>query len=225
MKKAASNESFFTTWQELHGGVELSGIVRGWLRISLPVARALWKVRVSANSLTLLGVVSAVLLWHYSAKPFAIAFLALSLLCDGLDGSLSIIWGKSGPWGGVLDSVADRLGEFFWALTFYELGASWWIIAIAWLAAFVQEYSRARLASLVGPAVELVSICERPVRAAFLAVALIVDHLHHSFVEKVAIFWFTFQLVACAMVLMEAFTRIRAVDSVDDELGADSDQG
>jgi len=220
-----NNETFFDRWQELHGGVELSPIVKGWLRISRPIASALWKVRVGANTVTLLGVVAAVLTWRSSAHIYALVFLALSLLCDGLDGSLSILWGKSGVWGGVLDSVADRLGEFFWALTFYALGATWWIIAIAWLAAFVQEYVRARLASLDTPAIELVSICERPVRAAFLAVALVITHWHHSYVEKVAIFWFTFQLVACATVSVEAFTRLRTVNGVDDELGADSDQG
>ena len=219
------SETFFATWQELHGGVELSPIVRAWLKISRPIAQALWMVRVNASTVTVLGVVAAVFTWHTSSHLYAIGLLALSLLCDGLDGSLAILWGRSSVFGGVLDSVADRLGEFFWALTFYALGATWWIVAIAWLAAFVQEYVRARLASLDTPEITHVSICERPVRAAFLSLALAITHWHHDYVEKVAIFWFTFQLVACATVLMEAFTRLRTVNSVDDELGADSNEG
>jgi phosphatidylglycerophosphate synthase len=220
-----NSEEFAQAWSDLHGGVKQSGFVRGWLAISRPLAIALAKLKVSANVLTLLGVIAAIFVWRTAAHPYAIAILAVSLLLDGLDGSLSIVRGTSSSFGAVLDSFADRISEFFWALAFYALGATWWIIGIAWLAAFVQEYVRARLAALDTGAIEFVSICERPVRAAFLAVAALSVALHHDYVQKVAIFWFTFQIVALATVLMETFTRLRTVNSIDDQLGADSDEG
>jgi phosphatidylglycerophosphate synthase len=210
-----NRDEFANAWRDLHGGVELSGLIRGWLAISRPIASTLARLKISANALTVLGVVTSIFLWRLASHPYAIAILALSILFDGLDGALSIIAKTSSTWGAVLDSFADRIAEFFWALTFYALGANWWIVGVAWLAAFVQEYARARLAALDNSAIEFVSICERPVRAAFLAVAMTLAALNYRITQSVAIFWFTFQLVALATVLMEAFTRLRAINSID----------
>ena len=220
-----NQEEFNFAWQELHGGVELSAFVRGWLQNSRRIARALAAIKLNAHSVTLLGLLADIAVWKLAAHPYALIILAISLLADGLDGSLAILTGTSSKWGALLDSCADRLGEFFWALAFYALGASWWVVGVAWLAALVQEYVRARLAALDTGAIEFVSICERPVRAIFLAIALALVALNHNYTQKVAIFWVTFQVVALATVLMEAFSRLRAVNVVHDNLSADSNEG
>ena len=45
--------------------------------------------------------------------------LVISLICDGIDGSLAIITRQSSKWGALLDSVVDRLTEVFWVLGFF----------------------------------------------------------------------------------------------------------
>ena len=51
---------YFARWSELHGGADVSGVVKGWLIISYALAKPLVKVKVSANVLSLFGVVAAV---------------------------------------------------------------------------------------------------------------------------------------------------------------------
>lgn len=221
MARVMSKDEFFAAWSSLHGGVEVSGAVKGWLLIARPIASLLAKLKISAHFLTAAGVVASFAVWRCAAHPYAIAILALALALDGLDGSTSILLGTSSNWGAILDSCGDRIAEFFWALTFYALGASWWIVGIAWLAAFVQEYVRARLAALDSAAITYVSICERPVRAIFLGLGMLFSTLAlHGItgvdlVQKSAIFWSTFQVVALVTVLVEAFTRLRSVNSID----------
>lgn len=218
-------EDFRESWSALHGGIEISPIVSAWLEISRPIATFCAKVKLSANSITFLGLLASLAMWRTIWHPYSFIFLALSILFDGVDGSLAIINGTSGKWGGVLDSVADRIAEFFWAVALYDLGATWWIVGVAWLAAFVQEYVRARLASLDGATINFVSICERPVRAIFVGVAIIFSIYTNNYVGKVAVFWSSFQVVALVTVLMNAFTRLKTIHQISDELGTDSDEG
>lgn len=218
-------DEFNEHWSSLHNSIEVTGAIKYWLLIARPIANLLSKVRANANLLSLLGLVAAVALWKSADHWYALGLLAISLLCDGLDGAVAIIRGTSGTRGAVLDSVADRIGEFFWALTFYEIGVNFWIVGSAYIAATVQEYVRARFASLESAPFDFVSICERPVRAIFLAAGLISVHFSSTWASRAGIFWCTFQVVALVTVLMEAFTRLRTVNVVDDQLSTESDEG
>ena len=157
---------FFNNWSRLHGNAKISGIVRGWLTISFLLVKPLAKLRVTPNILTLLGLFFGVLLYLNSLSIWAVLLLSLSLICDGVDGSLAIVSGRSSKWGAVLDSVIDRVTEFFWALTFISLSANQYIVIAALLIASIQEYLRARAGGLGLQEVGVVTIAERPVRAA-----------------------------------------------------------
>ena len=109
-----SRQDFFTRWSALHLGASVTGIVKGWLSISYVIARALSALRITPNLLTLLGVLSAVAMLFSPHSAFALILLVLSLIFDGVDGSVAIISGKESKLGAALDSIADRITEALW---------------------------------------------------------------------------------------------------------------
>lgn len=176
-------EEFFDRWSEVHGGAEIKGIVRWWLSISFRVASLLRRLRVTANSITVFGVIIAFLLivalrdeGSEQAVPLLIAalLLVISLAADGVDGSLALLTGDVSRRGAALDAIADRLAESFWAFAFIQIGADYRVVVMAWLMAQTQEYIRARLGGLGVSEIGVVTVSERPVRASFLAVALVI---------------------------------------------------
>jgi phosphatidylglycerophosphate synthase len=94
-----SREEFFSTWSGLHGDAKVSGIVKGWLSISYLIVKPISRVKITPNILTMLGLFFGLLLF-INAKTFWVSgLLVLSLICDGIDGSLAIITKKSTKWG------------------------------------------------------------------------------------------------------------------------------
>ena len=185
---------FFKTWSELHGNAKISGIVRGWLTISYLLVKPLAKLKITPNILSIFGLLFGVLLYLNALTNWAVILLTLSLICDGIDGSLAIITGKASKWGAMLDSVVDRVTEFFWALTFIAIGANKYVVIAALLIASVQEYLRARAGGLGLSEVGVVTIAERPVRASILFVALIAFILNIEIVNILAIIWMIMQI-------------------------------
>jgi phosphatidylglycerophosphate synthase len=103
----------------------------------------------------------------------ALLLLAISLFFDGIDGSVAILRGSESQWGSLLDSLADRISEAFWLYMGWRLGIPAWIVITMWVVASSQEYARARLASLGHSEIGVVTPTERPVRAIYMAAALI----------------------------------------------------
>ena len=71
-------EEFFTTWSSSHGGAEISGIVKAWLNISYIIVKPLMKIRITPNSLTLLGLFFGVALYLNAKSIWAPVLLVLS---------------------------------------------------------------------------------------------------------------------------------------------------
>ncbi len=211
-----NRENYFAGWSELHGGVEISGIVKAWLTISYRISRPLVSLKISPNALSLLGVVAAIFTYTEAKHKYVIAILLLSLLSDGVDGTVAILSGKASKRGAMVDAICDRVGETFWALALYKLGAPAWIVTSAWLFAFTQEYARARIAGLGDYRIDIVTIAERPVRASFLAVAIVAFDLKIAAVTTLAIVWALQQAVALVMVMRSGYNRLSATDSVSD---------
>ncbi len=198
-------EAFFTSWSQVHGGVKVSGIVRIWLTISYYLVRPLQMIKVSPNALTFFGLASAVGFLLTLTRYWALLFLVLSLIFDGIDGSLAILRGKTSRFGALLDATVDRIVEGCWALGFYWLGAPIEIILIAWLAAFIQEYIRARAQGLGIKTSGVITIAERPIRASALCIALSAVLFNVAsapeIVDAVAVIWLFAQLISVAMVI------------------------
>ena len=113
-------------------------------------------------------------------------------------------------------ALSDRIGETFWVLAFYKLGAPAWLIAIAWVLAFTQEYCRARIAGLGDYRIDVVTIAERPVRASFLAVAILAYDIKVSAITTLAVVWTVQQAIALVTVMRSGYTRLSATDRLGD---------
>jgi phosphatidylglycerophosphate synthase len=168
-----SEGQFKDRWSQLHGGADVEGVVGGWLKFSYQSARVCIALRISPNVLTLLGLGSAIAMGLSTYAAVSLLLLTISLFFDGIDGSVAILSGSESNWGSLLDSVADRISEAFWLYMGWRLGIPAWLVITMWTVASTQEYARARLASLGHSEVGVVTLTERPVRAIFMAFALI----------------------------------------------------
>lgn len=191
-----TKDEFFLAWSKLHGDAKVSGIVKGWLSISFPVSKALAKIRVTPNALTILGLVFGILLYINSSAIWAPLILVISLICDGVDGSLAIITRQSSKWGALLDSVVDRLTEVFWVLALYSLGVDSKILITVLILASTQEYLRARAGGVGLKQVGVVTVAERPVRASFIFVALIAFNLNLEILNQITFVWLILQAIS-----------------------------
>ena len=165
---ALTEKEFKERWSTLHGGAAIKGAVAGWLSFSYQAARVCTALKFTPNFLTLLGLATAVAMAFSTSAGIALVLLTVSLFFDGIDGSVAIVQGRESKWGAVLDSIADRISEACW------LYFGWTVGILMWTIAATQEYARARLASLGHSEVGVVTATERPVRAIFLALVLII---------------------------------------------------
>lgn len=170
---AISEVKFKQRWSELHGDADTEGVVGAWLSFSYQVARVCVALRISPNVLTFLGLGTAIAMGLSTYAAVALLLLAISLFFDGIDGSVAIVGGTESRWGSVLDSIADRISEAFWLYMGWRLGIPAALTILMWTVASTQEYARARLASLGHSEIGVVTPTERPVRAIFMALALI----------------------------------------------------
>jgi len=94
----------------------LSRWLRNWCSEALrPLIRLLMRAHVSANHLTIAGLVLAFAAGIYIASgalAIAAVLLAASGVLDALDGELARASGSAGPLGGFVDSIADHYGDF-----------------------------------------------------------------------------------------------------------------
>ena len=204
-----NKDEFFSIWSRLHGDANISGIVKGWLSISYVIVKPLSKARVTPNILTILGLFFGVLLYANAEIFWAPALLVLSLICDGIDGSLAIVTSKSTKWGAILDSTVDRLTEIFWVLALYKIGADLKLLIVVLLAASVQEYIRARAAGLGVSEVGIVTFAERPVRASFVFIVLISLQFNFTIYNQIIICWLALQLISLFMLSRVTYSKLR----------------
>jgi archaetidylinositol phosphate synthase len=201
---------FFTTWSNLHGGAKIEGIVKTWLQISYASAKFLSKLRVTPNLLTFAGLFFAIALWQFANSWAAALFLVLSLFFDGIDGSLAILQKKTSKFGAFTDSFVDRISEVFWALALYKLGAPASLVFVALLATYVQEYIRARSGGLGYSEVGIVTICERPVRASLIFIAIVANLVGLDLVTAISIIWVAMQFIALSQLTGSLYKRLRS---------------
>ena len=161
----------------MHSDAETTGIVGAWLNISYRFGLICTLLRISPNALTVLGLLGAVATAVTAQTAWAILFLVFSLFCDGIDGSVAIFQHRESKFGATLDSVVDRISEALWFYALYAIGVPAWIPITLWSVAAFQEYARAKLVSLGVSDIGVVTPAERPVRASFLFIVLILNQL------------------------------------------------
>jgi CDP-diacylglycerol--glycerol-3-phosphate 3-phosphatidyltransferase len=171
-------DTYLDRWSAAHGGYDPRGSVwpRAWLRLTYAAGVPLARRGVSPGALTAAGVLACGLVPVLAARGWPVAaagVVAASGLLDSLDGAVAVLRDRVTPFGYVLDSVADRVGEALYLLALWSLGApGWWCVlggGLAWLL----EYSRARAVGAGLTAVGVVTVWERATRVAVTAAGLL----------------------------------------------------
>lgn len=204
-----SKKDFYQRWSELHSNAKVSGVVHGWLAISYRLALIATLLRISPNVLTFLGLISAIGTAFTAHTYWAVALVALSLLFDGIDGSVAIFQRRESAWGAVLDSVADRISEAAWAYALYQVGIPLEIAVGLWLSASVQEYARARLAALKVQDLGVVTFAERPMRASLLFTILIAWQLDIPGLAAIAGAFLVMQIIGALQVMRFGYRQLK----------------
>ena len=203
-----TKEAFNAKWSTLHSDAPIKGAVAWWLKISYRFGLIATLLRISPNVLTLLGLLSAAMTAITAASWWAIFFLVFSLFCDGIDGSVAIFQKRESAWGATLDSVVDRISEAFWSYALYVIGIPAWLAIALWSIAAFQEYARAKLSSLGVRDIGVVTPAERPVRASFLFVALVMHQLDLSGVVLLSYGFLLLQIISFILVVRFARSQL-----------------
>ena len=149
------------------------------------LAKSLHSIGLNPFSLSLLGLIcaflSSILYYTLSTRPWILwaapIFLLLSGLLDALDGAMARVYGQVTRFGGVIDSLFDRIGEVFVYCGIILSGLSslfWGLTAL--VASLMVSYVRSR-AEAAGAKMEGVGIAERPERIVILAVASFIGQI------------------------------------------------
>jgi phosphatidylglycerophosphate synthase len=154
------------------------------------------------------GLFFGVILFLNANTSWASVLLVLSLICDGIDGSLAILTKKSTKWGAILDSVVDRLTEIFWVLALYKIGADLKLLVLVLLTASLQEYVRARSAGLGVSELGIVTFAERPVRASFVFIVFISLQFDFIIYNQIILFWLLLQLYSLFTLVRFTYSKL-----------------
>jgi CDP-diacylglycerol--glycerol-3-phosphate 3-phosphatidyltransferase len=203
-----SKDEFKAKWSSLHSDAETTGIVGAWLNISYRFGLICTLLRISPNALTLLGLLGAVATAVTAETAWGILFLVFSLFCDGIDGSVAIFQHRESKFGATLDSVVDRISEALWFYALYAIGVPAWIPITLWSVAAFQEYSRAKLVSLGVSDIGVVTPAERPVRASFLFIVLILNQLDMPGATELSVAFLLLQIYSFVSVVRFSRSRL-----------------
>jgi archaetidylinositol phosphate synthase len=201
-------EDFNSRWSSLHNDAPVTGVVAWWLRISYRFGLIATLLRISPNVLTFFGLISAIATALTASTWWAVVFLVFSLFCDGIDGSVAIFQQRESAWGAVLDSVVDRVSEAFWLYALYVIGVPTWLVISLWCVASFQEYARAKLVSLGITNIGVVTPAERPIRASFLFITLIMWQFNLPGVFALSLGFLILQISGFLMVLRYARSQL-----------------
>lgn len=203
-----TKEAFNAKWSTLHSDAPIKGAVAWWLKISYRFGLIATLLRISPNVLTLLGLFSAAMTAITAPSWWAILFLVFSLFCDGIDGSVAIFQKRESAWGATLDSVVDRISEAFWLYALYVIGVPAWLAIALWSIAAFQEYARAKLSSLGVRDIGVVTPAERPMRASFLFLALVMYQVGLSGVVFLSYGFLLLQIISFIVVVRYARSQL-----------------
>jgi CDP-diacylglycerol--glycerol-3-phosphate 3-phosphatidyltransferase len=89
------------------------------------------------------------------------------------------------------------------------LGAPASLVFVALLATFIQEYLRARSGGLGHSEVGIVTICERPVRASLIFIAIVANLIGLDLVTAISIIWVAMQFIALSQLTGSLYKRLK----------------
>lgn len=172
------------------------------------------KTGLSPNSITLLGFAFTVATFLLYARGLqsslehvgAVATLVAASYFDALDGAMARRYQQASVFGGILDSILDRLGELFLYSGLAVGGLVDFRIALwALSASFMVSYTRAR-AEAASLTMKGVGIAERPERLLILLVSSIFQFLY-----KESLVWGILVIaVLSSVTVLQRIERVRS---------------
>lgn len=172
-------------------------------KILTPIAVRVAKQRVSADLITILGLVLAFIyfgvMMTYKNPIFGVILLALSSFADALDGEIARVSKSAGPRGAFLDSSLDRIEDVLFLLPLNLYFEKYLVGALIGLSLII-PYLRAR-AEALGIKAEGRGIIERGERIIFVMVILIVLLIN----VQVASYIFYLFLILSAITVIQRF--------------------
>lgn len=143
-----------------------------------PLTSLIIRLKISANALTIASLPFSIIAGYLFSQGFRWwggLFLILVGLMDTVDGEVARKSGKISKYGAFLDSVTDRLAEFFIFLGFFLYYNESWIqilIFVTLVSSLMVSYVRAR-AEGIGAECKI-GFMERPVRFAIMFIGVFI---------------------------------------------------
>lgn len=185
-----SRDEYWRAWSAVHQDIDPSSSlwIRGYLCVVYPIARGAHNLRITPNVVTASGIgVSAALMWSATqSSPWLLMMLMLlGIATDAIDGALAIGQNKTTLFGGVFDSVVDRINEAALVIALLIV-AGFDFIGVAMLAftlVLIMEYMRARAHAALSSVTELITVWERPTRVIVSIAAVIAGMFTETFLN------------------------------------------
>jgi CDP-diacylglycerol--glycerol-3-phosphate 3-phosphatidyltransferase len=173
-------DAYAAGWAALHLGFDprRSGLlVRGWLRLSYVVGRALARVRVRPGTVTLLGLllslaVPVAAVWRGAYFFAAAGLVLLAALADSTDGAVAVMSARASRLGAFDDGLADRVGEAAWLTALFLVGGHGAVVVACGAVSWLHEYVRASAGRAGMADIGVVTVNERPTRVIAVIAAL-----------------------------------------------------
>ncbi len=185
----------------------LTRIRRQIKRVIEPLAKTLAQLKVSANFITMLGLIFAIVYYFEimrSNTTLGIIFLVFSALMDAIDGEVARVSKTVSPLGSFLDSTLDRIEDILYISAFIFLGFSSYLVAIAVGLSLTISYIRAKAESL-GLKMEGRGIIERGERIIFVFVILL---LYIIVSKQVSLYLFYLFMLLTAITVIQRFYAV-----------------
>lgn len=145
-------------------------------KVTIRIASVFVSAGISANTLTFVGLIFAILyfiiLYFYRNPIIGALLVALSAFMDGIDGEVARLSRTAGPRGAFIDSSLDRIEDIFYisGFLFFQINS----ILIALLVGFSLSISYIRAkGELLGLKMEGIGLIERGERILFVLASLI----------------------------------------------------
>lgn len=165
-------------WQQLHGDLAPSALVRAWVYgmqvlARTPVVRPIPPDVLSVAGVAVAGAAVAAAAGGERWPLLAASLVVLVGILDGLDGAVALATGRVRPLGAVIDAVCDRLADLALVAVLLVLGAPAPWCAAAGGSVLLHEYLRSRAQACGMPGIGALTVAERPTRLALVAVACV----------------------------------------------------
>lgn len=141
------------------------------------VAYVLQKLNLSPNLVTLTGLALSLLaipIAFYRNSVLLFLIIVMTSFMDVLDGALARLSKRVTAFGGVLDSLCDRIEESIFLFSLHLTGVSMYIVFVAFAVSYTISYLRS-LGEVRGVKMEGVGLMERGERLVLIAIAALLS--------------------------------------------------